>query len=160
MAEGAAWGAQLPSDRFTVVGGWAVDGATTASMAEGVSHAAGADQLVIMAGTNDLAVGVPIEEIKRNVLEISNRVSARDVLLVAIPPLNFLPAEAMQFNQSLSTMAAEHDWGYVDPWVELRETDGTWSAPFLTDGVHTSDEGYAAAGRAIAGHLEAVRAAG
>jgi lysophospholipase L1-like esterase len=154
LAEGTAWGAQLPPDRFTIAGGWAVDGATTASMREGMASFTGeADHLVIMGGTNDLAIGATVGEIRSNVAAVARDVGAQRVTILAIAPYNYRPSEAMALNRSLRALAEHNGWSFLDPWVVLREADGTWSAEFLTDGIHTSVEGYAVAGREIAAHL-------
>jgi lysophospholipase L1-like esterase len=154
LAEGAAWGSQLPSDQFTIVGGWAMDGATTASMREGIESFGGeADHLVMMGGTNDLATGAALEDVRSNLAAVAREVGAKRVTILAIPPFDYLPAEAMALNRSLGTLAEDNGWRFLDPWADLREADGTWSAEFRTDGIHTSVEGYALAGRDIAAHL-------
>jgi len=154
LAEGAAWGAQLPADRFTVAGGWAVDGATTASMRAGMaSFTGGAEHLVIMGGTNDLAAGATVGEILSNLASVARDVGAKHVTILAIAPYDYLPADAMALNRSLRSLAEDNGWGFIDPWTDLREADGTWLAEFFTDGIHTSMEGYALAGKEIAAHL-------
>lgn len=152
MAAGSAWAASLPAEAFAAVGGWAVDGATTTAMADNASPAE-ADVLVIMGGTNDLAFGGTTGEVAANATIIADVVGAPNVVLAAIAPFDYLPAEALALNESLASFAAQQGWYFVDPWVDVRTPAGTWVAEYRTDGVHTSPAGYARAGAQIAAQL-------
>lgn len=152
-AAGVAWVSQLPSGEFLSAGGWAVDGATTAAMAAAAFPIPGAHVLVILGGTNDLAIGVPADEVMDNLERIADVVGVPEVVIAAIPPLDFLPQEAMDLNAALAEFAASKSWAFVDPWLDARNADGTWVREYYTDGVHTSREGYAAAAAQIARQL-------
>lgn len=155
LSAGTAWAAQLPPDRFPLAGGWAVDGATTARMLAGVAaFPDGAERVLVMGGTNDLAQGVPTETIEENIRGIVETTGAPAATLLAIAPSDFQPAEALALNADLEALAAREGWNFIDPWTGTRAPDGTWLDAYATDGVHTSPEGYALAGRAVLAHLE------
>ena len=152
-AAGTAWVAQLPSDQFSVVGGWAVDGSPASAMADAAGGLPEVEVVVVMAGTNDIALGVPTEVTLQQITRIADAARAATLVLCAIPPLNGAPDAAQQLNASIEAHASTHGWLFIDPWVQMRNPDGTWVAQYLTDGVHTSAEGYAAAGRRIADQM-------
>lgn len=149
-AAGLAWVAHLPSEEYSWSGGWAVDGATTADMASAATPMPGADLLIVMGGTNDIARGVPLDTVIANILHIAEVVDAPRVAVAAIAPLNVLPGEALALNEALETFAREQAWAFVDPWRDLRHRDGTWIEGYSPDGVHASPEGYAQAAAQIA----------
>lgn len=158
LASGAAWAARLPADRFAPVGGWAVDGATTAAMRAGISgQGGGADQLIVMAGTNDLATGVTPDVALENISAIVDDVAAREVLILAIAPFDAVAEQATAFNGALADLADRRGWDFLDPWGASRQGDGTWMPGTSPDGVHATAEGYAAAGDAVARYLEGAR---
>ncbi len=155
IAAQTAWVALLPAEQYTFVGGWAIDGSTTTDMADAATPVSGAELLVILGGTNDLAYGIPTDVTLREVVRISETVQAPSVAVAAIPPSDFLPEEARALNAELAALAAERGWIFLDPWVQMRNEDGSWVAAFRTDGIHTSPDGYAAAASQIALQLEA-----
>ena len=155
IAAQTAWVALLPAEQYTFVGGWAIDGSTTTDMADAATPVAGAELLVILGGTNDLAYGIPTDVTLREVVRISETVQAPSVAVAAIPPSDFLPEEARALNAELAALAADRGWIFLDPWVQMRDEDGSWVAAFRTDGIHTSPDGYAAAASQIALQLEA-----
>ena len=154
IAARTAWVALLPAEEYTFVGGWAIDGSTTTDMADAATPVAGAELLVILGGTNDLAYGIPTDTTLQEVVRIAEAVQAPSVAVAAIPPSDFLPAEASALNSELAALAAERGWIFIDPWVGMRNEDGTWVSAFRTDGIHTSPDGYAAAASQIALQLE------
>ncbi|MGN7188997.1 SGNH/GDSL hydrolase family protein [Microbacterium enclense] len=155
LASGAAWAARLPPDVFSPVMGWAVDGATSAAMLRGVEGTgARADRLIVMAGTNDLATGVAPEAVADNIVAISAAVPTREVLVLAIAPFDAVAAQASALNDDLAALAAHRGWDFFDPWTASRGVGGAWAAGASVDGVHATPEGYAAAGDAVARHLE------
>ncbi|QEW00625.1 hypothetical protein F6J84_11310 [Microbacterium caowuchunii] len=149
MAAGVAWPAHLPPDEYELIGGWAVDGITTTRLADTAVPAPDADLLVVMGGTNDIAVGTPTDTITANVVRIADVVAAPRVALAAIPPLDPLPEEANVLNTALAELARTRGWEFVDPWAGMRDADGTWMPVYRTDGVHTTADGYARAGEEI-----------
>lgn len=153
MAAGTAWAAHLPEDRFALVDGWAVDGATTTAMADAAASVAAGDVLVVMGGTNDLALGVSTATVLAELRRIVDAVGAPVVAVAAIAPLDFLPEEVVAFNSDLERFANTQGWVFIDPWRNVRSPDGTWVAAYRTDGIHTSAEGYAEAASEIARQL-------
>ncbi|BFM24203.1 hypothetical protein CHE218_12450 [Microbacterium sp. che218] len=153
---GDAWASRLPAGAFAPVEGWAVDGATTGAMRAGVEaldpHV---DQLVVMAGTNDLATGVATDIVRENLAAIAAHVDAPEVLVLAIAPFDALAAEATALNAELRAEATARGWDFFDPWTGSRTAEGTWVPASTVDGVHATREGYAAAGDAVAAHLGA-----
>lgn len=163
LTSGAAWAARLPADRFAPIEGWAVDGATTEAMRAGivgpgiVGQGVSTDQLIVMAGTNDLATGVAPEVALENITSIVDGVGAQEVLLLAIAPFDAVAERATAFNAALEAMADRRGWDFLDPWGASRGEGGVWVSGASPDGVHATPEGYAAAGDEVARHLEGQR---
>jgi len=134
----------LPLD-FT--GGWAVPGATSAQMQDGVT-ALSADVLLLMAGTNDVQAGIPWARTEEALTAISATVGADRTVLLAIPPLDGRPADGLAFNVHAAVLAQQRGWGFVDPWTGVSE-DGRYLPGGSADGVHPTPETAAVAGRAI-----------
>lgn len=132
-------------------GGWASAGATTAAMRAGAA-VSGADQLVLMGGTNDLLTGLDWTATRANLVDVVAIVGVPDVLLCAIPPLDQQPQARSEFNVRLAELAAEQGWDYVDPWTGV-EAAGTFVAAASEDGVHPTPEVAAAVGDQIRGQL-------
>jgi lysophospholipase L1-like esterase len=152
VAAGTAWVTRLPAE-FTVVGGWAVDGSTASAIADAAVEMPDVELVIVMAGTNDIATGVPTEITLNEIARIADAVGAQAMAVCAIPPLGWSPRAAQELNSALEAHAEAHGWLFIDPWVEMRNPDGTWVAAYETDGVHTSAEGYAAAGDQIGAQL-------
>jgi lysophospholipase L1-like esterase len=131
-------------------GGWAVSGATTTQMAAGFAAPVGEPYvLVILAGTNDVAVGLPFAESKRNLLAIAHRAQdAARVLVTAIPPLSGREADTARYNADLAALATEQGWTYVDPMPAVA-ADGRWLAGMSFDGIHPTPEGARLIGAGI-----------
>lgn len=154
VAAKKAWVALMPESDFVWVGGWAHDGATSTQMAEQALPVAGADLVLIMAGTNNIAVGMPGEALASDLEQIVEVTGARSVGLIAIPPLNPLPQQAIALNAELAQLAHDRSWMFFDPWADLRTSEGMWEAAYLSDGVHTTAGGYQQMAWALAGLLD------
>ncbi|MGY1719528.1 SGNH/GDSL hydrolase family protein [Blastococcus sp. SYSU DS0552] len=129
-----SWVPAAVGEPLTFLGGWATPGATIEDMREGVT-AYQADVLVLMGGTNDLHASVPWDVSERNLREIVEAVGIDEVILAAVPPLNSLPAQAVEHNHRLEELAGRSGWTYVDPWTEVRQ-DGAYVDGASEDGVH------------------------
>ncbi|RFA18752.1 SGNH/GDSL hydrolase family protein [Subtercola boreus] len=149
IANGNAWIAQVGTADIDYVGGWARDGATSTLMAEQVQPVDDADVVVIMAGTNDLAVGISLDQLNDDIVSIVGTVGAKNVVIAAIPPITARPAYAPEANASLAALAADKGWFFHDGWTNLRTADGVWSAQYKLDGIHTTKAGYGVFGRDI-----------
>jgi lysophospholipase L1-like esterase len=129
-------------------GGWARPGATTADMLAHVEPVPEADAVVILAGTNDVALGIPFPEIADNLCAIAARVGASRVIVSSIPPLARIPDAPRAFNARLEALASEQGWEFVDAAAGLREGAG-WAEGMTVDGVHPTPRGQRVLGAAI-----------
>lgn len=143
----ASWVSYAVGDGVTLAGGWGAWGATTAEMAAAVEPV-DADVLVVLAGTNDVATGVPFDDTASAVARIVATVGAEEVLVSAVPPLDARPEEAAQLNTDLEALAHARGWAFVDSAAGIREgarfTDG-----MSDDGVHPTVAGAERIGAAI-----------
>ncbi|KHL01800.1 hypothetical protein LK10_14560 [Sinomonas humi] len=137
--------ARSPLDLFA--GGWAAGGATTARMAANVQPVK-ADVLVIIAGTNDLAQGVPFAVTESNIARIVETVGAPRVVVSAIPPRNSAPAATAAYNASLKAFVLAHKWEWVDAPAAVRDGE-QYAAGMSLDGIHPTEAGAEALGRAL-----------
>ena len=143
----ASWVPAASDPPLTFLGGWAVPGATTAAMLEGVGPM-GADVLVLMGGTNDLMRGHDLAETRANLVAIVDEVNAPEVLLCAVGPLDGRAAEVTDYNRQLEALAAESGWTFVDPWGAAWN-DGSFVEGASDDGVHPTPEYADRVGREI-----------
>lgn len=137
--------ARSPLDLFA--GGWAAGGATTARMAANVAPVK-ADVLVVIAGTNDLAQGVPFSVTASNIESIVATVGAPRVVVSAIPPRDSAQAATAAFNASLKEFVLAHRWEWVDAPAGVRQGE-QYAAGMSLDGIHPSQAGAEALGRAL-----------
>lgn len=123
-------------------GGWAQWGATTEQMAEHTPRFQ-TDILIIMAGTNDLALGVGFSEIASNLRDIADQVDSKQTILASIPPLDHDPEASKEFNVLLKELAHDQHWIWVDASEGIRGSDGRFLPGMSYDGVHPSADGAA-----------------
>jgi lysophospholipase L1-like esterase len=116
-------------------GGWAVPGARTADMRDGVAPV-DADVLVVLGGTNDVLGGVPWERTREDLVAASAATGVPEVVLVAVPPLDVAPQAREDLNGRLGALADEQGWAWVDPWTDVATERGTFAAGTSADGVH------------------------
>nr|WP_240898368.1 SGNH/GDSL hydrolase family protein [Agromyces luteolus] len=155
----ASWATYVVDDGFVFTGGWAEWGATTERMAQSVAPVE-ADALVVLAGTNDLAFGVPFEESAANLDRIVDAVGIGDVLVVSIPPMDAYPDGVTEYNERLDDLADDRGWRFVDASAGLRTLDGRFVEGMSSDGLHPSEEGARVLGTAIAAAIAAELRAG
>ncbi|GAA1703830.1 hypothetical protein GCM10009792_24970 [Microcella alkalica] len=138
------WVRELTHGNFRFAGGWADGGATTARIADELTPIT-ADVLLVMAGTNDVGLGVPFEESAANLKTAIAKTTANRTILLAIPPRfpETQPTSA-DFNLALRAVAAENGWEYFD---------GHQSTT-LEDGVHLDFDSHRALAEAIIRYLE------
>lgn len=134
---------------FAFAGGWAEWGATTALMAESATPVE-AETLVLLAGTNDFALGVPFSETSANLDRIVQTVGIEDVVVASVPPMAAYPEGAAELNQSLEELAGARGWRFVDASAGLRGGDGKYQEGMTSDGIHPSEQGARVLGEAIA----------
>jgi len=146
VAAGTAYVAQLEDPGVEFVGGWAHDGASSELMARQVPAVPDVDVLVVMAGTNDAAQGIDASRRAAALDNMARTVAADRTVLLAVPPIDVRPAQAIDLNAELKALAEARGWGFHDPWVDLRTPEGTWAEPYRLDGLHTNAAGYTALG--------------
>ncbi|WP_422933648.1 SGNH/GDSL hydrolase family protein [Sinomonas sp. P47F7] len=145
---GLSWVTYAKSPTLVFAGGWALGGAKTANMAANVKPVT-ADVLVILAGTHDLAVGVPFGQTVANLERIAQTAGAPRVIVSAVPPRNGAPDATVAFNAALRAAVLAHGWTWTDATAGLRE--GTHYVPGLTrDGIHPNGMGAEVLGKALA----------
>ncbi len=139
-------------EHLVVTGGWARNGATTATMADNLELSRG-DVLVVMGGTNDAVRSVPVDETRRSVERIVEKVQTDGVIICAIPPLSSEPAAAAKINTALEELANEKGWLWLDPWQLYRDGDD-WTSGASLDGLHAGLPAYRSAGLVISQAIE------
>lgn len=144
----ASWARYVREAGHVFVGGWAEWGATTARMAESVAPL-DAETLVLLAGTNDVAFGVPFSETSANLDRIVETVGIADVVVASIPPMDAVPEGAVELNERLEELADDRGWRFVDASAGLRTDDGTFREGMSSDGLHPSEQGARVLAEAI-----------
>ncbi|MGY1821284.1 SGNH/GDSL hydrolase family protein [Geodermatophilus sp. SYSU D00079] len=140
-------------ERVGFAGGYAVPGATTAVMRDGVGPV-DADVVVVMGGTNDLREDVPWEAVRDNLLQIVATTDVPTVLLSAVPPQDDHAAGVLELNARLEQLATEQGWQFVDPWSGM-SAEGAWVAGGSDDGIHPVEQVVALVGERLAGAIAA-----
>ncbi|KRE30445.1 SGNH/GDSL hydrolase family protein [Agromyces sp. Soil535] len=148
----ASWATYVVDDGFAFAGGWAEWGATTAMMADSVGPIE-ADVLVVLAGTNDVAFGIPFDESAANLDRIVAAVGIEDVVIVSIPPMAAFPDGVKSYNERLDDLAGDRGWRFVDASAGLRTADGRYRDGMSSDGLHPSADGARVLGEAVAAEL-------
>ncbi|NDI49497.1 SGNH/GDSL hydrolase family protein [Goekera deserti] len=133
-----SWVQSAASLPLTFAGGWAVPGATTADMLQGVQPV-DADSLVLLGGTNDIVQGIDPADTLVHLTSIARTVGIEDVLLVAVPPLDSDPEGSVRLDEQLQTLADQEGWQYLDPWEGIG-AGGVYLPGASSDGVHPVPE--------------------
>ena len=139
-------------ERVVFAGGWAVSGAVTEAMAENV-RPYDADVLVILGGTNDVALGVDLRDTERHLVRIAETAGVDRVVLVGVPPIDFAADAVDSYNEDLRRLAAERGWEFADAAAALRTSDDTYREGLTWDGVHPTVDGARLLGEAIRAHV-------
>ena len=140
-------------EHLAFVGGYAVPGATTTVMRDGV-RPVDADVVVVMGGTNDLGTDVPWEVTRANLLQIVAIVGVPAVLLSAIPPRDDEAQGVLRLNVQLRELAQEQGWEFVDPWSDM-SAEGTWVPGTSDDGIHPVEQVVSLVGQRLAAAVAA-----
>lgn len=142
-----SWVRHALGEDIAFAGGWAVWGATTSQMADGVATL-DADVLVVLAGTNDTGSGADFSRTAANIETIVDRSGVEEVVLSAVPPIDAAPRRAVDLNVGLEGLADRHGWTWVPQPRGL--ADGDSFAPGMADdGLHPSEEGARLIGESI-----------
>lgn len=152
-ADPCSWtGAADAAPGVHVVGGWAEWGAPASRIAEEIEPV-DAEVLVILAGSNDAMIGIPLEEELVALDAIVATVGAADVLLIALPPVDSLArdGDVVFRNAALEQRAENRGWAWLDPWRGFVERDPyVWRPGITNDGIHPGEGTQAAVGQRIA----------
>jgi lysophospholipase L1-like esterase len=143
-----SWASTADGDGVDLTGGWAVPGAMTADMRDGVGPLR-ADALVIMAGTNDVRRNVRWDESAAALDGIVRIVGIDRVLVCSIVPLADDPAAAQAFNSRLRVLADKEGWEFADTAAVVRGDGGRWLPGMSDDGIHPNAVGAARIGAAV-----------
>ncbi len=115
-----------------------------------------ADELWVMAGTNDTATSDTTAVHARNVTDLMNaaRSTGLRVRWFAIPPRDNQIARALTFREVQNAVASTLGVDYMDPWqAVINPATGGFLAADTTDGVHPSASGHTKAGQAVVAAL-------
>ncbi len=160
----ATWTADVDAHRrLRVIGGWAKYSSTSTVMAQNVTPLE-ADILVILSGSNDLIMDVPIEQQAANLDHITATIVTKRVVIVALPPMNprAVGAYVEIRNAQLQQLAADRGWEWFDPWgpysqvyhsAEYGDLHMWATGACIWDGVHPTPDVNHAIGRALASYL-------
>lgn len=146
----------FPPDRLPSYQLWlnqAISGETTRGILKRLSDFSHTQPQVIyvMAGVNDLKQGLTDAEILWNFQQIVRRLQQRhpraQIVLQSILPTrsHLIPNDRIAgLNQQLSTIAQRSGALYLDLHAQLADTNGQIQPEYTTDGIHLSEQGYAA----------------
>lgn len=149
-----SWVSTVLSAGYRFAGGWAVAGSTSVQQAEGLEDVAGADVLLVMTGTNDLAQGVSFEETAPSLETIVAKAPAERVVMLAIPPRDQgTTPSSSEFNDKLKGLAEDHGWEYFDGLEFLRSPEGGFVDGATVDGVHLTPEAQEEFGETVVEYL-------
>jgi lysophospholipase L1-like esterase len=115
--------------------------------------------VVLLAGTNDIARGVDMEVIKKNVTaicDLADHYKIRVLLATLLPVSDYHmsrnpafertrqrpPATLQTFNTWLQTFAAQRKYILVDYYKPLLDARGQLAAELADDGLHPNSQGY------------------
>ena len=115
--------------------------------------------VLILAGTNDIARGVPFETIKNNLTMIASLATTHGITAVfaSVLPVsdhqrqndpNYErtglrpPRDILSLNRWIGDLCAERSLVYLDYHSKMIDSDGQLRADLADDGLHPNDEGY------------------
>jgi lysophospholipase L1-like esterase len=147
----ASWVSSAVGGRIRFAGGWAVSGALTSQMARGAWRVP-ADVLVILAGTNDVARGIPFPTCAANLRSVAATVGVGRVVVSSIPPMDLAPELATGYNGLLRGLAAAEGWEFVDAMAGVR-AGNRFADGMSSDGIHPTVAAATVIGAAIRAHV-------
>lgn len=149
-----SWVSTVMAAGHPFAGGWAVSGSTSVDQAAGLEEVEGADVLLIMTGTNDLAQGVSFDETAASLETIVEKAPAERVVILAIPPRDqeTMPTST-DFNRSLMDLTAARGWEFFDGLEFLRSPDGGFVVRTSEDGVHLTPDAQEQFGETVVDYL-------
>lgn len=148
LTAGFDWSAWLPNARVV---NFAVNGATTDDVLQRFGDVVDThpDEIVLMAGTNDLGQRSSVEHVVRNIqlmmVELRRELPGVRMLVQSIPPRQQeFAARIREANIHLRQFCATVKAQYLDLWPALAADGAELNPDFSTDGLHLNDAGYQA----------------
>lgn len=140
-------------------GGWALGGQKTSDLAERAQRSwfPVDTNLVILAGTNNLLQGTPIEDARGDIEKIVriSGISPERVYLVQLPPSNITPDRIEPYNAMLAKTARDNGFHLVDVSTFLDNGSGGYIDGATEDGIHLTKDNAVLVGRSIAAAINA-----
>lgn len=109
----------------------------------------GPDAVVLMIGTNDLTLKVPVPEIADGVgailADLATRATEAHLVVNSVPPRTArMRGKLRALNEAVRAVTAEQGGDFVDLWPVLADEDGRLRADLTPDKLHLNDAGYEA----------------
>ncbi len=115
--------------------------------------------MIVLAGTNDIARGVPLAAIENNLTMIADLAQFHKIkpLFASVLPVSDYhkdvnpanertkqrpPATILELNAWLKSFCARRNFGYVDYFSALADQSGRLAAELADDGLHPNAKGY------------------
>jgi lysophospholipase L1-like esterase len=115
--------------------------------------------MLVLAGTNDIARGIPVKTIENNLMMIADLARAHSIkpLFASVLPVSDYhkgvnpryemtktrpPSTIREINQWLLQYCAQHDYTYVDYYSAMVDGAGFLQADLADDGLHPNAKGY------------------
>ena len=106
--------------------------------------------VLVLAGTNDIARGVPLDAIQDNLTTIAELAAAHKItpLFASLLPVSGdqtvrrPPAAIRALNTWLQTFCRERSYVYVDYFTKMADAAGLLQADLADDGLHPNSKGY------------------
>ena len=148
ITEGGLWSEWLPS---LPVRNRGIDGDTTSGVLPRTRVAMGQEPaaVVLLIGTNDLSLGVPIAGIAANVRSIVRAVRDQSpsthVIIQSVMPRTPRRRRSLgSLNALLQAVANDEGAEWLDLWPALQTPDGTLQPSMTADHLHLNGQGYRA----------------
>lgn len=131
-----------------------VGGETTTSMRDRFAADAlsrNPEAVVIMAGTNDVSQGVPVETTLDNIeaMVTAAREAGSEVWLISAPPSNENGEGVRALTDAERNLAAQLGVPFIDVFSDLAQPDGSWPEGYTEDGTHPTLAGAQALAAAV-----------
>jgi acyl-CoA thioesterase-1 len=104
------------------------------------------DFVVIMGGLNDLFTRIPVDDVYRNLVQLTQltKEAGAEPIMLSTTPVAGSPdfnAKIKELNDRVAEYCGLNDVRFIDLFSELLD-DGVLAAEYSNDGVHISDKGY------------------